>query len=100
MVAAVTVAALSGESPSLCPVIGSSQFRKRSPMLKQAAREDRAEGQHDHRDRHRLGGLVRVRLAVAVVPASGCRARGLGERVGWFLQRSSPKNVISITRVM
>ncbi len=62
------------------PTTGSSQCSSVPPMASSAPEADRADGQHDHRPRHHL----------SAIRADGCRASSA----------ASPKNVISITRVM
>ena len=72
----VTVRALTGESPSACPVTGSSQCRKRSPMLKNPPAKTEPKASTIIGIVMDFGRLVRVRLvALRVRAASASRRR-------------------------
>src|SRR5690606_13178349 len=103
-VASVTVRALTGEWPWSYPVTGSSQFRKRSPMLKKAppATDPTASTiigiVMTFGDSWGCGGPAAAaacpETASPLVSAAGSTSGAAGDGVGALRQRSSPKNVI------
>src|SRR5690606_24774296 len=100
-VESVTVRALTGGWPCSNPVTGSSQLTKRSPMLKNAPPNTEPTASTiigtviTPGDSCGCGGSY-----VPPVCAAGSTSGEAGDGVGALRQRSSPKNVISITRVM